>query len=160
MEIIKSLLMVVEVICALLLIGVILLQRAKNEGAGLAFGAGVGEQFFGSRAGNVLTKITAVLAIVFLADTMVLTTLYARKPDKSLMSQPTPSTAPVAPATGAAPDALPPLGGTEPPPAATPDAPAAQPPATTSPPAPPPATVPVTPAPEAPPVPAGAPAAP
>ncbi len=155
MEIIKSLLMVVEVICALLLIGVILLQRAKNEGAGLAFGAGVGEQFFGSRAGNVLTKITAVLAIVFLADTMVLTTLYARKADKSLMSQPTPSTAPVSPATGTAPDALPPLGGTEPPPAATPDAPPATPPVE-----PPPAAAPVTPAPEAPPVPVGAPAAP
>jgi len=35
-------------------------------------GAGVGESLFGSRAGNVLTKITIGLAVVFLMDTLIL----------------------------------------------------------------------------------------
>lgn len=68
----KGLLIFIEVSTALLLVGFILLQKTKDEGLGLAFGAGVGETLFGSRAGNVLTKITIGLAIVFLADTLML----------------------------------------------------------------------------------------
>jgi len=67
-----GLLIFIEVISALLLVGFILLQKTKDEGLGLAFGAGVGETLFGSRAGNVLTKITIGLAVVFLADTLLL----------------------------------------------------------------------------------------
>ncbi|MEI6562704.1 MAG: preprotein translocase subunit SecG [bacterium] len=62
----------IEIVTALLLIGIILLQKTKDEGLGLAFGAGVGETLFGSRAGNVLTKITVTLAIIFLADTLAI----------------------------------------------------------------------------------------
>ena len=39
MGIIKILLIVIEVVCSILLIGLILLQRAKGDGMGLAFGA-------------------------------------------------------------------------------------------------------------------------
>lgn len=67
-----GLLLFILVVTALLLVGVILLQKTKDEGLGLAFGAGVGETLFGSRAGNVLTKITIGLAVVFLLDTLVL----------------------------------------------------------------------------------------
>ena len=67
-----SLLIFIEIVTALLLIGIILLQKTKDEGLGLAFGAGVGETLFGSRAGNVLTKITVTLAIIFLADTLAI----------------------------------------------------------------------------------------
>ncbi len=69
---IKGFLIIIEVLVSVLLIGVILLQKAKDEGLGLAFGAGVGETLFGSRAGNVLTKITIGLAIVFLVNTMLI----------------------------------------------------------------------------------------
>ncbi len=72
MGFIKGLLIFIEIATALLLIGFILLQKTKDEGLGLAFGAGVGESLFGSRAGNVLTKITIGLAVVFLADTLIL----------------------------------------------------------------------------------------
>jgi preprotein translocase subunit SecG len=72
MPIIKGFLIVIEVLSSVLLIGVILLQKAKDEGLGLAFGAGVGETLFGSRAGNVLSKITIGLAIVFLVNTMLI----------------------------------------------------------------------------------------
>lgn len=60
------LLQVLLVIVSVLLVGVILLQRNKGQGAGIAFG-GMGEAVFGSEMGNVLTKSTIVLGIVFLA---------------------------------------------------------------------------------------------
>ena len=62
----------IEIVSSLLLIGIILLQKTKDEGLGLAFGAGVGETLFGSRAGNVLTKITVTLAGIFLLNTMAI----------------------------------------------------------------------------------------
>jgi len=72
MGILKVFLIIIEVFTSVLLIGVILLQKAKDEGLGLAFGAAMGETLFGSRAGNVLTKITIGLAVVFLVNTMLI----------------------------------------------------------------------------------------
>ena len=62
---VKTLFIIIEILCCLLLIGIILLQKSKSEGLGLAFGAGAGESLFGARAGNVLSKATVVLGIVF-----------------------------------------------------------------------------------------------
>ena len=72
MGILKVFLIIIEVFSSVLLIGVILLQKAKDEGLGLAFGAAMGETLFGSRAGNVLTKITIGLAVVFLVNTLLI----------------------------------------------------------------------------------------
>ena len=92
----KALFIVVEVLCCLLLMGLILLQKSKNEGLGLAFGAGAGESLFGARAGNVLSKATVVLGIVFMANTLLLGVLFAQK-DKTLMEQvPAPAAQPAA----------------------------------------------------------------
>ncbi|MCK4563791.1 MAG: preprotein translocase subunit SecG [Verrucomicrobia bacterium] len=91
----KALLVVVEVICCLLLIGLVLLQKSKSEGLGMAFGAGAGESLFGARAGNVLSKATVVLGIIFMANTLVLGVLFAQK-DKTLMDEaPAPAAAPI-----------------------------------------------------------------
>ncbi|MBQ9344786.1 MAG: preprotein translocase subunit SecG [Kiritimatiellae bacterium] len=79
MNIIISLLLVVEVITAFLLVLVILAQKSKDQGLGMAFGSGMGESLFGSRAGNVLTRMTVVLAIIFMISTIVLGMLYAKK---------------------------------------------------------------------------------
>ncbi|HEY8241394.1 MAG TPA: preprotein translocase subunit SecG [Kiritimatiellia bacterium] len=87
MQLIKILLIVVEVISAVLLIGVILLQKSKDQGMGLAFGAGMGEALFGSRAGNVLTKATVTLGAVFLASTMLLAILFTRNTATSIIDQ-------------------------------------------------------------------------
>jgi preprotein translocase subunit SecG len=86
MVFLKALFIVIEVLCCILLIGLILLQRSKNEGLGLAFGAGAGESLFGARAGNVLSKATVVLGITFMATTLVLGILFAQK-DKTLMDE-------------------------------------------------------------------------
>ena len=77
MLVVEILLIVVEVLCSLLLVGIILLQRTKSQGLGLAFGSGMGETLFGSRAGNVLSKMTIALAVVFLVDTSLLAVLFA-----------------------------------------------------------------------------------
>lgn len=99
MGILRILLIVVEVVSSMLLIGVILLQKTKGEGLGLAFGSGMGETLFGSRAGNVLTKITVTLSIVFLANTAILGLLFTNAHETSIIDQrtaPAPLNAPVA----------------------------------------------------------------
>ena len=77
----------VEVVCCLLLLGVILLQRSKDHGlGGLAFGSGVGESLFGARVGNVLTRTTVILAVIFLVTTTLLARLGAsRRSHSSVM---------------------------------------------------------------------------
>ena len=61
------------IICALL-IGVILIQRSKGQGTGLSFGGGA-EAVFGTQMGNVLTRATVVLAVLFLVITTMFTVL-------------------------------------------------------------------------------------
>lgn len=91
----QTLFIVIEVLCCLLLIGLVLLQKSKSEGLGMAFGAGAGESLFGARAGNVLSKATVVIGIIFMANTLVLGMLFAQK-DQTLMEQaPLPTTQPV-----------------------------------------------------------------
>lgn len=116
MGILRILLIVVEVATSLLLIGVILLQKTKSEGLGLAFGSGMGETLFGSRAGNVLTKITVTLALVFLVNTSILGVLFTNAHETSIMDQRVPAMPmaapagqPSAPAPAAAPQTAPTL---------------------------------------------------
>jgi preprotein translocase subunit SecG len=92
------LLTVVEILTSILLVGIILLQKPKSQGAGLAFGAGMGESLFGSQVGNVLTRTTVILAIVFLVNTTLLALLGAsRKGQASVTDRmPTPAGAPAA----------------------------------------------------------------
>ncbi len=78
MSILISILLIVEVLAAFLLVVVILAQKSKDQGLGMAFGSGMGESLFGSRAGNVLTRMTVTLAAVFMLTTIVLGILFAR----------------------------------------------------------------------------------
>jgi len=66
------LLMTVEVLLALLLVLVILLQRSREDGLGLAFGSAMGESLFGTQASTILTKATVVMTILFLLNTIAL----------------------------------------------------------------------------------------
>ncbi len=72
MEIIKYISIFLEVIISLMMIGVILLQRSKGQGIGAVFGGGTGDAIFGAQIGNVLTKVTIVLAIIFMVNTTFL----------------------------------------------------------------------------------------
>ena len=84
---IKGLLILIEILSSILLIVIILLQRSKNEGLGLAFGSQMGESLFGARAGNVLVKATVWVGIIFLLNTTVLAKIYSKGTTRSLMSE-------------------------------------------------------------------------
>lgn len=61
--------LILIILSALLLIILVMLQDEGGEGLGGIFGGGSSTPF-GSRSGTVLTKITAVLAAVFIICTM------------------------------------------------------------------------------------------
>ena len=73
METLQTLLLVLQVVCALALIGFILIQHGKGADAGAAFGSGASTTVFGSQgSGNFLTKTTTALVLVFLINSLVL----------------------------------------------------------------------------------------
>ena len=84
---VKAMLILIEIISSILLIVIILLQRSKSEGLGLAFGSQMGESLFGARAGNVLVKVTVWLGIIFLVNTTVLAKIYSSGSSPSLISE-------------------------------------------------------------------------
>jgi preprotein translocase subunit SecG len=87
MAVIRTLLIILEAACSLALIGLILLQKSKNEGLGLAFGSGGGDSLFGARAGNVLTKATVWIGCIFLVNTLILGMLFAGSASESLVDK-------------------------------------------------------------------------
>jgi len=107
MNILINVFLAIDMLVAVLMTLVILMQRPKSEGLGAAFGGGVTENIFGAQTTNVLTKFTGWLAGIFFVLTFVLGILYARRSasdsslHRELMGMPaaTPA-ASVAPATG------------------------------------------------------------
>ena len=73
MESIYTLLFILQVIVAIALIAFVLIQHGKGADAGAAFGSGSSSTVFGSQgSGSFLTKVTTFLAIVFLANSLLL----------------------------------------------------------------------------------------
>jgi preprotein translocase subunit SecG len=75
MNFLLTLLLVVQILAALGMIGLILMQHGKGADAGAAFGgggAGSASLFGASGGANFLSRTTAVLAAVFLACTLCL----------------------------------------------------------------------------------------
>jgi len=103
MHVLAILLIIVEVVVCLLLVGLVLIQRSKGDGISAAFGGGMGESIFGAQVGNVVTRTTVVLGIVFLLNTICLTRLLtatAGRGSDSVMAEKVkaPEAAPAAPA--------------------------------------------------------------
>jgi preprotein translocase subunit SecG len=93
MAVVRTLLIILEAACSLALIGLILLQKSKSEGLGLAFGGGGNDSLLGARGGNVLTKATIGIGILWLVNTLILGMLFAGTASESLVD----GVAPVAP---------------------------------------------------------------
>jgi len=97
--------MLLQAITSVFLIIVVLLQFGKGAEAGLMTAAGSESIMSSSTRGNVMTKITAVLAIIFLGNSILLARLQDTKFQKSLLDSEKPvarplnsdATAPVAP---------------------------------------------------------------
>ena len=96
MGILNIIMQIALIFVSLLLIGVILLQRNKGAGAGVSFG--MGEAVFGADMGNVLTRTTIVLGIIFLVLVLGLSLLpYNKSANVSVMAgEGTPAPAQVA----------------------------------------------------------------
>ena len=119
----------VHVLLALMIIGLVLLQRGKGAEAGAGFGSGASGTVFGARGTSTLfSKLTAVFAALFFATSLSLAYLGARP-----VSEPTsvleraaqaaaaaaaskpPAMAPAAPVTAPAPVTVPAPAPTPPP---------------------------------------------
>ena len=72
MNVLMNILQVVQILAAIGMIGLILMQHGKGADAGAAFGGGAGSaSLFGATGGaNFLSRTTAILAAVFLAATL------------------------------------------------------------------------------------------
>jgi preprotein translocase subunit SecG len=117
MSVLISILIAFHVLVCILMVGVVLMQRPKNEGLGAAFGGGMTDNIFGAQTTHVLQKFTVWLGIVFFALTLLLAVLYAKRGagettiQKELLGQPVPQAvtpaaaepAAVTPGTAAAP---------------------------------------------------------
>ena len=83
MDIVIRILMGLEFIICILLIGIVLIQRSKGQGVGLSFGGGA-EAIFGAQMGNVLTRTTVILGVLFVANTTLLAVLKPTQSTKSV----------------------------------------------------------------------------
>lgn len=106
----ENVVLAIHLILALLLIGLVLLQR--SEGGGLGMGSGGGGVVSGRAAATALAKVTWILAGLFIATSIAMTILSASNSATSSVidqiggSLPEPATE--APATTAPLQALPP----------------------------------------------------
>jgi preprotein translocase subunit SecG len=90
--------MVVQVLAALAIIGLVLLQHGKGADMGAAFGSGASGSLFGATgSSNFLSKSTGVAATIFFATTLMLAFLGNKHETvgKGVMDK-----LPVAPASG------------------------------------------------------------
>jgi preprotein translocase subunit SecG len=145
---------------AFLLICLVMLQRGRGGGLAGALGGMGGQSAFGTKAGDLFTRITVAFAAFWIVLCILATNVLARRqsllsadlggaiPTSTMPMTPTTPTTPATPSTPAgAPAAAPEAGGdAAPAPAPAAQPPAAQPPAASAPAAPAPAGQPAAPA--------------
>jgi preprotein translocase subunit SecG len=118
-----NLVVIVQVVSAIAIIGLVLLQHGKGADMGAAFGSGASGSLFGATgSSNFMSKSTGVAAAIFFSATLALAYISAQGHstvsggvmDKALPAAPAPATgaaaiptAPAAPATAPAAPAAP-----------------------------------------------------
>ena len=125
MNLLLSVVVVIQILAALGMIGLVLVQHGKGADMGASFGSGASGSLFGATgSANFLSRSTAVCAAIFFACTLMLAYLSndrSRGPAASVLDRPAIAAPASAPATGAAtqiPGAAP---GLSAPPAASPE---------------------------------------
>ena len=114
MNTIVTIILTVQILTALGMIGLILIQHGKGADMGAAFGSGSAGSLFGaSGSANFLSRTTAVLATVFFVATLALAYFGNQRPVSSgsvletpaAVTAPAPAASPAAESAPAAPDA-------------------------------------------------------
>jgi len=112
---VRGFILVVHILLALMIIGLVLLQRGKGAEAGAGFGSGASGTVFGARGTSTLfSKLTAVFAAMFFATSLTLAYLGARTTNEptsvleraaqgAAVAAPAPSAPTAAPTTAPAP---------------------------------------------------------
>jgi preprotein translocase subunit SecG len=102
----RGIILGVHVLLALMIIGLVLLQRGKGAEAGAGFGSGASGTVFGARGTSTLfSKLTAVFAAMFFATSLTLAYIGARPTaeptsvlERAAQAQPQPQSQPPPPA--------------------------------------------------------------
>jgi len=109
MQFLMNLVVAVQLISALVIIGLVLLQQGKGADMGASFGAGASGTLFGATgSANALSRATAIAATVFFVCTLALAHFATSRPSATeaeglLAGKPAASAAAAsAPVTGAA----------------------------------------------------------
>lgn len=100
-----AIIIVIQVVTALMIIGLVLLQHGKGADMGAAFGSGASGSLFGaSGSSNFLSRFTGIAAAVFFVATLALSYLGSRPASSSgagVMDQITTPTKPATTVPGA-----------------------------------------------------------
>ena len=76
-----SILVAIDVLLAIAIIALVLIQHGKGADAGAAFGSGASGTVFGAQgSASFLTKLTTVLAVLFFANSLWLAHLASNRP--------------------------------------------------------------------------------
>ena len=109
MQFVSNLVLIVQLLSALAIIGLVLVQHGKGADMGASFGSGASGSLFGATgSANFLSRSTAVAATLFFGCTLALAFLAngrggaASSVDRSLDRAPAAVTAPAPAASGAA----------------------------------------------------------
>lgn len=92
-----TVLLVIHTLLVLFLIGVILIQRSSDDGLS-GLGGGGGNVLSGRAAGNMLTRVTAILATIFIITSLALGVMIGGERGRSVLDA-APSPLPLAPST-------------------------------------------------------------
>jgi preprotein translocase subunit SecG len=107
MNLLMNVVVAVQILAALVMIGLVLIQHGKGADMGASFGSGASGSLFGATgSANFLSRSTAVCAAVFFACTLALAFFTndrgASTGGGSVLDRPAAASAASAPATGAA----------------------------------------------------------
>ena len=78
-------LIVIQLILAILLVILVLLQGSDNEGLGLGGGGGMGGMMSARGSANLLSRLTAITATLFMVMSVVLTITASVGSDKNIL---------------------------------------------------------------------------
>ncbi|MDX2094600.1 MAG: preprotein translocase subunit SecG [Alphaproteobacteria bacterium] len=83
----EQVLLVVQVLLAVVLIGMVLIQRSDADGFGLGGGGSGGNLLSGRAKANLMTRTTAILAGLFIINSLALSVIAARGHTPSIVEE-------------------------------------------------------------------------
>jgi preprotein translocase subunit SecG len=96
----STVLLIIHLFVTLALIGVVLIQRSEGGGLGIGSSQGMGSFMSGRGTANLLTRTTAILAVMFMGLSLTLALMdrgTSAPPGRSLLDAPAPASTPAAP---------------------------------------------------------------